>query len=127
MLNRVKYKKENIEKPNEGKRNANLDKVLIYRTAIKQVANDVKKSRIKCRKQQSIKALSCLYDTIVFLICQEFFRNFYNFTNFPALVLRTTAGEKPNRKSPVGSAYHTCRQQIYTKKCKSLLSPAVVW
>ena len=45
MLSKVKYVKQNIENPNEGKRNANLDKVLIYRAAIKQVANDVKKSR----------------------------------------------------------------------------------
>ena len=46
MLSKVKYvKQQNIENPNEGKRNANLDKVLIYRAAIKQVANDVKKSR----------------------------------------------------------------------------------
>ena len=45
MLSKIKYKKENIENPNEGKRNANLYKVLIYRAAIKQVANDVKKSR----------------------------------------------------------------------------------
>ena len=45
MLSKIKYKKENIKNPNDGKRNANLDKVLIYRAAIKQVANDVKKSR----------------------------------------------------------------------------------
>ncbi len=46
MLSKVKYiKQQNIKNPNEGKRNANLDKVLIYRAAIKQVANDVKKSR----------------------------------------------------------------------------------
>lgn len=46
MLSKVKYvKQQNIENPNNGKRNANLDKVLIYRAAIKQVANDVKKSR----------------------------------------------------------------------------------
>ena len=46
MLSKVKYvKQQNIENPNDGKRNANLDKVLIYRAAIKQVANDVKKSR----------------------------------------------------------------------------------
>ena len=79
MLSKIKYKKENIENPNEGKRNANLDKVLIYRTAIRQVANDVKKSRIKCRKQQSIRTLSYPYDTIVFLVCQELFQNFCNF------------------------------------------------
>ena len=74
----VKHIKQNIENPNNGKRNANLDKVLIYRTAIRQVANDVKKSRIKCRKQQSIRTLSYQYDTIVFLVCQEFFQNFCN-------------------------------------------------
>ena len=46
MLSKVKYiKQQNIKNPNDGKRNANLDKVLIYRAAIKQVANDVKKSR----------------------------------------------------------------------------------
>ena len=45
MLSKVKYvKQQNIENPNDGKRNANLDKVLIYRAAIKQVANDVKKA-----------------------------------------------------------------------------------
>ena len=71
MLSKVKYvKQQNIENPNNGKRNANLDKVLIYRTAIRQVANDVKKSRIKCRKQQSIRTLSYQYDTIVFISCQ---------------------------------------------------------
>ena len=80
MLSKIKYKKENIENPNEGKRNANLDKVLIYRTAIRQVANDVKKSRIKCRKQQSIRTLSYPYDTIVFLVCQEFFSKLLQFS-----------------------------------------------
>ena len=46
MLSKIKYIKRNIENPNDGKRNANLDKVLIYRTAIN-------KSQTMSRKVES--------------------------------------------------------------------------